>query len=155
MDRLIGEVQEVLSGAQATAIRLSHQQVDVAHLLVVLLGHERGLAPAIFQKAGIDVVRIKRYVEQELDRLPKVSTPSGPPEHISITGRLMCLLVQADDEAKHLKDDYTSAEVLLLAMTADSGSTARLLKELGLTRERLMQALQEVQRPPARHLAQF
>jgi ATP-dependent Clp protease ATP-binding subunit ClpB len=111
---------------------------------MALLGQERGLAPAIFQKAGIDVVRVKRRVEQELDRLPKVLTLAGPPEQIYITDRLNRLLVQANDEAKQIKDDYTSVEHLLLAMVDDGGPTGRLFKELGLTRERLMQALQEV-----------
>ena len=92
--RFTEKVQEALSGAQATAIRLSHRQVDVEHLLVALLGQERGLAPAILQKAGIDVGRVKRRIEQELDRLPKVSTPSGPPEQIYITSRLNRLLVR-------------------------------------------------------------
>jgi ATP-dependent Clp protease ATP-binding subunit ClpB len=53
-------------------------------------------------------------------------------------------MVQAEDEAKKLKDDYISVEHLLLAMLDDGGATGRLLKEVGLARERLMQALQEV-----------
>ncbi|HXH10650.1 MAG TPA: Clp protease N-terminal domain-containing protein, partial [Alphaproteobacteria bacterium] len=142
--RFTEKVQEGLNGAQAMAIRLSHQQVDIEHLLMALLAPERGLAAAIFRKAGIDVARIKQRSEQELNRLPKVSTPSGPPEQLYITGRLNRLLMQANDEARQLKDDYISVEHLLLAMLDDSGPTGRLLKELGLTRERLMQALQEV-----------
>ena len=66
------------------------------------------------------------------------------PDQIYITGRLNRLLTQAEDEAKQLKDEYISVEHLLLAMTEDGGATGRLFKELGITRERLMQALQEV-----------
>ncbi len=54
------------------------------------------------------------------------------------------LLVQAEDEAKRLKDEYISVEHLLLALTEDGGAAGRLLKEFGITRERLMQALAEV-----------
>jgi len=143
-NRMTQKVQEALSAAQAKAIRLSHQQVDVEHLLSALLEQERGLATAILQKAGIEVERVKRRIEQELQRLPKVSTPAGPPDQIYVTGRLNRLLVQAEDEAKQLKDEYLSVEHLLLAMLSDGGATGRLFKELGLTRERLMQALQEV-----------
>jgi ATP-dependent Clp protease ATP-binding subunit ClpB len=143
-NRLTQKVQEALNAAQAKAIRLSHQQVDVEHLLAALLEQERGLAPSILQKAGIDPGGVKRRIDQELERLPKVSTPSGPPDQIYITGRLNRLLVQAEDEAKRLKDDYVSVEHLLLAMLDDGGATGRLLKEVGLARERLMQALQEV-----------
>ena len=143
-NRLTQKVQEALNAAQAKAIRLSHQQVDVEHLLSALLEQERGLTPSILQKAGIDLGGIKRRIDQELERLPKVSTPSGPPDQIYITGRLNRLLVQAEDEAKRLKDDFVSVEHLLLAMVDDGGAAGRILKEVSLTRERLMQALQEV-----------
>jgi ATP-dependent Clp protease ATP-binding subunit ClpB len=143
-NRLTQKVQEALNAAQAKAIRLSHQQVDVEHLLSALLEQEPGLTPSILQKVGIDPGNVKRRIDQELQRLPKVSTPSGPAEQIYITGRLNRLLVQAEDEAKRLKDDYVSVEHLLLAMAEDGGATGHLFKELGLTRERLMQALQEV-----------
>ena len=143
-NRLTQKVQEALNAAQAKAIRLSHQQVDVEHLLSALLEQARGLTPSILQKAGIDLGGIKRRIDQELERLPKVSTPSGPPDQIYITGRLNRLLVQAEDEAKRLKDDFVSVEHLLLAMVDDGGAAGRILKEVSLTRERLMQALQEV-----------
>src|SRR5262249_52076551 len=54
------------------------------------------------------------------------------------------LLAHAEDEAKKFKDDYVSVEHLLLAMIEDGGATGRLLKEFGVTRDRLMTALQEV-----------
>src|SRR6266511_2941488 len=143
-NRLTQKVQEALNAAQAKAIRLSHQQGDVEHRLSALLEQERGLALSMLQKSGIDVGRVKPRIDQELERLPKVTTPSGPPDQIYITGRLNRLVVQAEDEAKRLKDDYVSVEHLLLAMLDDGGAAGRLFKEIGLTRERLMQALQEV-----------
>jgi ATP-dependent Clp protease ATP-binding subunit ClpB len=88
-NRLTQKVQEALSAAQGKAIRLSHQQVDIEHLLAALLEPEHGLATAILQKAAIDVGRLKRRINQELERLPKVSTPAGPPDQIYVTGRLM------------------------------------------------------------------
>ncbi len=143
-NRFTEKVQEALSGAQAKAIRLSHQQVDVEHVLAALLEQERGLATSILQRAGVDLASLKRRLDQELERLPKVAGPSGAPEQIYVTGRFNRLLVQAEDEAKKLKDEYISVEHLLLAMVEDGGATGRALKELGVTRERLMQALQEV-----------
>jgi ATP-dependent Clp protease ATP-binding subunit ClpB len=61
-----------------------------------------------------------------------------------VSDRIVRLLTQAEDEAKRLKDEYVSVEHLLLALTEDTGATGRILKEFGLTRERLMRALQEV-----------
>src|SRR5262249_37791200 len=81
---------------------------------------------------------------RELERLPKVSGPSGSPDQVYVSGRLNRLLAQAEDEAKRLKDDYVSIEHILLAMTDDGGAAGRILKEVGLTRHRPMRSLQEV-----------
>jgi ATP-dependent Clp protease ATP-binding subunit ClpB len=142
--RFTEKTQEALAAAQQRASRAGQQQVDVEHLLAALLEQEQGLAPAILSKAGVNVEGLKRRVQQELERLPKVSGASGGPDQVYVTGRLNRLLTQAEDEAKHLKDDYVSVEHLLLALTEDGGTTGRLFKELGVTRDRLMAALQEV-----------
>src|SRR6266478_7969196 len=113
--------QDALRAAQSKAVRLSHQQVDVEHFMAALLEQEGGLASAILAKAGIPVENLKRRVEQELERMPKVSGPSGAPEQIYVTGRLNKLLTQAEDEASRLKDDFISVEHMLLAATEDSG----------------------------------
>src|SRR5205823_6857145 len=60
------------------------------------------------------------------------------------TGRLNQLVTHAEDEAKRLKDEYVSVEHLLLAMTDDGGAAGRILKEFGVTRQRLLSALQQV-----------
>src|SRR5207245_6020968 len=144
LNRFTEKAQEALAGSQQLAVRLGHQQVDVEHLLLSLLDQEQGLAPAILTKAQIPVDALKVRVHRELERLPRVSGPSGSPEQVHISSRLNRLLTQAEDEAKQLKDDYISVEHLLLAMTDDTGTTGRILKEFGVTRDRLMRALQEV-----------
>ena len=143
-NRFTEKAQEALNAAQSKAIRSSHQQVDVEHLLAALLDQEQGLAASILTRANVALEAVKRRIDQELERLPKVSGPSGAPDQVYITGRLNRLLTQAEDEAKRLKDQFISVEHLLLAMTEDGSGTGRLFKELGITRERLMQALQEI-----------
>ena len=144
INRFTEKVQEALGGAQSTAARFSHQQVDVEHLFLALLGQQGGLAASILNKAGFDVGSLEQHVEQALERMPKVSSPSGGPDQIYVSGRLNRLLVQAEDEAKRLKDEYLSVEHLLLAMTDDEGALGQILKESGMNRERLMRTLQEV-----------
>src|SRR5687768_4897721 len=143
-NRLTEKVQQALQVAQSRAARLSHQQIDTEHLLAGLLEQENGVAVSILLKAGLPLEQMHRRVVQELDRLPKVSGPSGAPDQIYVTGRLNRLFADSEEEAKRLKDEYISVEHLLLAMTADTGFTGRLFKEFGLTRERLSTALQEV-----------
>jgi ATP-dependent Clp protease ATP-binding subunit ClpB len=144
LNRFTEKSQEAVAAAQSLAVRHSHQQVDVEHLLLALLEQERGLAPSILNKADVPVANLAGKLKEELARMPKVAGPAGAPDQIYVTGRLNRVLVQAEDEAKKLKDEFVSVEHLLLAMTADSGAAGRLLREFGLTRERLMQALREV-----------
>src|SRR5437762_6757203 len=93
--RFTQKAQEAISSAQTKAARYGHQQVDVEHLLASLLEQEGGLATSIFSKTQTNIDGFKRRVEQELERMPKVSQPTGAPEQIYITGRLNRLLAQA------------------------------------------------------------
>ncbi|MBV9126218.1 MAG: ATP-dependent chaperone ClpB [Planctomycetes bacterium] len=144
MNRFTEKTQEALAGAQRRASQGGQQQVDVEHLLAALLDQEDGLAPAILGKAEVNLSGLKSRLDQELERLPRVTTESGGPDQLYISGRLNRLLNQAETEAKRLKDEYVSIEHLLLAMTDDGGATGRLLKEFSVTRDRLMKALQGV-----------
>jgi ATP-dependent Clp protease ATP-binding subunit ClpB len=144
INRFTEKAQEALASAQRLAMRLGQQQVDVEHLLLAMLDQEGGLAPAILSKTNVSVDAVKVRLQRDLERLPKVSGPSGGPEQIMVSSRLNRLLVQVEEEARRLKDDYISIEHLLLAMTDDTGAAGRILKEFGVTRDRLMRALQEV-----------
>src|SRR6202142_305212 len=144
INRFTEKLQEAIRAAQNKATRYSHQQLDVEHLFASLLEQEGGLAGSILSRAGVNVDTLRPRLDQELDRLPKVTGPSGAPDQIFVTARLNKLLTQAEDEAKKLKDEYISVEHVLLALTDDTGFSGRLLREYGASRERLMQALREV-----------
>jgi ATP-dependent Clp protease ATP-binding subunit ClpB len=132
---------EALQAANRLAAKLSHQQMDVEHLLLALLDQERGLASSLLNKAEVPVEAVKLKVHRELEKLPRVSGGSGD---VSITSRLNRVLGQAEDEAKKLKDEYISVEHLLLAMLDDTGTAGKILKEFGVNRARLSSALQQV-----------
>ena len=145
INRLTEKAQEALRAAQGGATRLGHQQIDVEHLLLALLDQEGGLARSVLEKTGVDADLVRQRLETELARLPKVSSTTGGTGEVYIAGRLNKVLLQAEDEAKQLKDDYVSVEHILLAIVDDrSGTAGRLLGELGLTRDKLMQALRQV-----------
>src|SRR5580693_8041052 len=144
INRFTEKLQEAIRAAQSKATRYGHQQLDVEHLFASLLEQEGGLAGSILSRAGVNIDTLRTRLDQELDRLPKVTGPSGAPDQIFVTARLNRLLTESEDEAKKLKDDYISVEHVLLALTGDSGFSGRLLRESGATRERLMQALREV-----------
>jgi ATP-dependent Clp protease ATP-binding subunit ClpB len=141
INRLTEKTQEALQAAQSDALRRGNQQVDVEHLLAALLSQQGGLAASILKRAGANIEALAARLDQDLDRLPRVSGPSaGKPDQIYVTARLNKLFTRAEDEAKHLKDDFISVEHFLLAAVDDS----KAFREMGLTRDRLMQALREV-----------
>jgi ATP-dependent Clp protease ATP-binding subunit ClpB len=141
-NRFTEKAQEALAAAQRRATRAGNPQVDVEHLLAALLDDDQGLASAILRKATVNVAGLKQRMDDEINRLPRVSGVSS--EGMQISGRLNRLLAHVENEAKKFKDDYISVEHLLLAMLDDGGATGRLLKEFGVTRDKLMAALQEV-----------
>src|ERR1700686_4720970 len=144
INRFTEKLQEAIRSAQSTATGYGHQQVDVEHLLAALLAQEGGLAGSILARGGVPAETLAKRLESELERLPKVSGPSGAVDQLYVTARLNKLLTKAEDQARKLKDDYISVEHVLLAAIDDRGAAGKLLKEFGLTEERLMQALREV-----------
>ena len=145
-NRFTEKLQEAFRNAQSLAVRNSHQQLDIEHLLLALLEQENGLVPSILLKAEVKPDAVHRRVAQEIDRMPKV-TGSGAASSIDqlyLTSRLQQALVKAQDQAKRLKDEYLSAEHVLLTLIEDTGAAGRILKESGLTQDKLAKALQEV-----------
>ncbi len=145
LNRLTEQSQEAIRRAQALAIRNNHQGIDVVHLLAALLEETGGLAAGFVAAAGVAPSALREKVEEELSRLPQVSGPGMEAQQVYFTQRLARLLAQAEDEAKTLTDEYVSVEHLLLAMLADErGAVGRLLRAVGLTRERIMSAIKKV-----------
>ena len=144
LQKFTEKAQQALAGSQKLAARMNHQQLDVEHVLLALLDQDKGLAPAILNKAGVSLDALTVKVQRELEKLPRVTTPSGPPDRFYPTGRFTKLIDNAEAEAKKLKDDYVSVEHLLLAITDDGGPAGKTLKEFGVTHDRLLKALQEV-----------
>ena len=142
LNRLTEKSQQAVQAAQSLAARLSHQQVDNEHLFLALLEQENGIAATVLLKAAIPLEQLHRRALSELERLPKV-TVSGP-SGMYLTQRLNAVFGNAEQEAKKLKDDFVSVEHLLLALYDGDGTTGQILKEAGLTREKLEQAVREV-----------
>src|SRR5256886_1584368 len=141
VNRMTVKVQEALQQAGGIAARRNHQGIDVEHLLLALLEQEGALAPALLEAAGVAPRAVREALERELARRPQVRGPAAGPSQTFITQRLSQVLAKAEDEMKALKDEYLSVEHILLAVVEEPASA---LRAVGLTRERLMAALQQV-----------
>ncbi len=140
MNRMTIKLQEALQAASAHAMRRSHQGIDVGHLLLALLEQTEGLTAPLLEQAGVSVAAVQKAAEQALAKLPQVQGPGAGPGQIHITTRLSEILTRAEKEMQGLRDEYLSVEHVLLAMAEDG----TLFRRLGLTRDRLLQALQQV-----------
>src|SRR5512140_3204550 len=143
LSKLTEKSQTALAEAQNLAARHQHQAVDVEHLALALLQQEGGLVGRSFEKAQCPPDLLAAKLEEELERLPRVSgdTTTGP--GVYVTQRLNKLLVKARDEAKKLKDEYVSVEHLVLAMFDEPAGAPinKIFKTLGTTRKEFLQAL--------------
>src|SRR2546421_669692 len=117
LDKFTEKAQQALAGSQKLAARFNHQQIEPEHVLLALLDQEKGLAPAILNKAGVSVDPPPVKVQREREKLPRVPPPPGPPDRFSPPGRFPRLIDNAESEAKKLKDEFVSVEHLLLAET--------------------------------------
>ena len=140
-DKLTEKSQEVLQEAQALAQDRSHNQIEPEHLLYALLAQEDGLARAILSKLGVPHDGIIERTKAELDKLPKVYGGG----QVYVSPKLNEVIQRAFSEAGRLKDEYVSVEHLLLALSDVDGTGAhRVLREFGLTRDRLYEAISQV-----------
>ncbi len=141
-DKLTVKSQEALSQAQALAGQRGHGNVEPAHLLRALLEQSEGTTVPILQKIGLPLDALRRRLDDELGRLPKVSGAAAQARLSDALGRALDTAFQ---EAQQLKDEYVSTEHLLLAIAAsDRDPAGRALREAGATREALLKALESV-----------
>ena len=140
MNRMTIKLQEALQTASSHAARRSHQGIDVEHLLLAFVEQDGGLATSLLEQAGLSVPSVRQAVEQALAKLPQVQGAGASPGQLHVASRLSQVLTNAEDEQRGLKDDYLSVEHVVLAMVQEGG----IFKKLGLTKERLLGALQHI-----------
>src|SRR5262249_37026766 len=116
INRFTEKAREALATADHLARRNGNPQLDVEHLLMALLNQEPGLAVSILRRCEVNVDGLKARLEQELGRLPRVSTPGGGPDQVSISGRLRRLLHKAEEKASPYRDGAISLDQPPLAL---------------------------------------
>ncbi len=137
-------VQDALNAAYTRALNERNSQTNVEHLLGALLEQDRGIAPDIVRAAGVEPKTLAAKNDEQIAKLPRLSGSNADQGSVTVSPDLTRLLSQADAEAKQLQDDYVSVEHLLLAMTQSNGAAGRTLRDLGLTRDKLLAALRSV-----------
>ncbi len=141
IDRYTQKMQEALQGAQDFAAKGQSPEIGNEHFLLALLDQGEGVTRPLLEKIGVSLDALRTRLEGELARRPKVS---GAVSDLRISNDLRRTLDSAENEMSKLKDEYVSAEHYLLALTGENNSAAKALKELGASRDKIMQGLQQV-----------
>jgi len=140
------KAQEALQEAKSIAERKHHQQIDVEHLLLALLGQKEGIVIPILQKLGSNPDLIASQLEDELNRIPQVTGRGAGQVYLS--SRLNEILNNAWKEAERLTDEYVSTEHLLIAIADEKqGAAFQILRRSGVTKDAIFRVLQEIRGP--------
>ena len=131
---------EAVNNCEKLAYEFGNQEIEQEHLLYSLLTLEDSLILKLVEKMEINKQAFLDRVETALNKRVKVQGGK-----LYIGEKLNQALVSAEDEARHMGDEYVSVEHLFLAMQKHPNAEIKnIMKEYGLTRERFLQALSTV-----------
>ena len=140
-EKFTQKMQEALQAAQDLAGQYNHQEIGNEHFLTALLDQSDGVTRPLLEKLGVAPAALRQRLDRELSGRPKVH---GAAVDLRLSNGLRTTIDAAEQEMAKLKDEFLSAEHYLLALTSSDVPAAQALKELGVTRDKLMQALQQV-----------
>ena len=136
---------EAVRDAQEIAIRNQNMQIDQQHLLLALIKQEGGLIAQMLKKMKVDANRMVNACEREIARIPKVTGPGREADKIYISQSVDAALIEAEQQAQAMKDEFVSVEHLFLAIVEKpNGPVKSILSEFGVTKEAFLNALQKV-----------
>ncbi|HCG8199422.1 TPA: ATP-dependent chaperone ClpB [Vibrio parahaemolyticus] len=141
LDRFTSKFQIAISDAQSLALGRDHQYIEPVHLMVALLDQNGSPIRPLLTMLDVDVTHLRSKLGEMLDRIPKVSGIGGDVQLSSSMGTLFNL---CDKVAQKRQDSYISSEVFLLAALEDRGPLGQLLKEVGLTEQKVSQAIEKI-----------
>ncbi len=140
-DKFTTKLQQALSDAQSLAVGADNQFIEPQHLLLALLNDAESGAGSLLARAGGNVNALKASLIEAVTRLSKVQGHDG---EVQVGRDLSNLFNITDKEAQKRGDEFIASEIFLLALTNDKGETGRLLKQHGVGRAPLEQAINTV-----------
>jgi ATP-dependent Clp protease ATP-binding subunit ClpC len=144
-DRFTERAQEAAQRAAEIIQRYGHNQIDTEHILLALIEQPDGVISQLLDILKIDPENFKERLDYILRTSPKANIFGGGTGQVFITPRVKRIIDQANQEANRLKDEYISTEHIFLAILGERNTpAARLLEDLGINRQRVMDAVDEL-----------
>ena len=142
IEKYTQNAQQAVMDCQNIAISEGHQMLDGEHLHMALLMQKDGLIPKLLKYMNVDATAMIADVEEELEKLPKVS---GNADNMYSSRRLSQLLMRAEKIAEEFKDEYVSVEHLYLALLEEKGTpSAKIFAKYNINKNKFLEALSKV-----------
>lgn len=137
-DKFTIKAQEAVQAAVNIAQRNGQQTIEPVHLLSGIIEKAPDVTNYIFQKLGMNGNQIAMLLQQEMQHLPRVQGAGQP----YLSGDTNQILLNAEDIAKKMGDEFVSVEPILLAILKGNSTAARILKDAGANEKDLTAAIQ-------------
>ena len=138
-DKFTIKAQETVQTAVQIAQRNGQQAIEPVHLLAGIMDKAKDITTFLFQKLGVNPQQVETLVNSEILHLTKVQ--GGEPYVSSDTNKV---LMQSQDIAQKMGDEFVSVEPILLALLAVNSTASRILKDAGITEKELQKAITEL-----------
>ena len=137
-DKFTIKAQEAVQEAVNIAQRNGQQTIEPVHLLSGILEKATDVTNYIFQKLGMNGQQIAMLLHQEMQHLPRVQGGGQP----YLSNETNQILMNAEDTAKKMGDEFVSVEPILLAIVQGNSTAARILKDAGANAKDMLAAIQ-------------
>ena len=137
-DKFTIKAQEAVQEAVNIAQRNGQQTIEPVHLLSGILEKATDVTNYIFQKLGMNGQQIAMLLRQEMQHLPRVQGGGQP----YLSNETNQILMNAEDTAKKMGDEFVSVEPILLAIVQGNSIAARILKDAGANAKDMLAAIQ-------------
>lgn len=136
---------EAVQSAQDIAIEYQNNAIEPEHLMYSLLNQENGLIPQLMTKMNIENQSISNSVLSVISQMPKVSGSGRQSDIVYISNESDRIMVNAEQQAKNMKDEYVSVEHIFLAIIENPTSKLKeILKVFSVDKNKFLKVLMEV-----------
>jgi len=133
--------QQAIQQATQLAMAKGQQSIETAHLLRSMIEVDANVVPYLLKKLSVNTELLAQTLDKQIESYPKVS---GGQVHLSV--KAAEVVNRAFTFLKEFGDEFVSLEHLLLAILDSSDATAQMLKDQGLNKKNLKQAISELRK---------
>jgi len=141
LDKFTIKSQEAVQKAMQIAQAMQHPQIENVHLIKAILEVDENVTPHLLKKVGVDVDLFKKRLDEKINMLPKQEGGN-----LQLSGTTSKTLTNALNMAEKMKDEYVSIEHLLLSVFEAKDDISKILKDMGVSKNALEQAIQEIRK---------